>query len=1060
MIALPTLIIGLGGSGGKVVARLKNLIQQNYAGTPQQKSLVQYLVLDCDQFQKLDPITTEMLFYNEGNPRARENEFLFLTGFNPREAYRAYRSDPQSMKDLSEWFPSDGGERIPDRFVDDGASRDRLLGRFYLYHRKSEIEQALEGKIQDCWKNSLDVGVPTNKMRVLIFSSCCGGTGSSSFLDVLYLVQHNLRRKRSISPEVEAVIMLPTLFVNEAVKYNPGLEDYLNANAFAFFREIDLYIKEPNRFNAFALDKVTQNRTVEGEMANGLPANMPAPLGNVYLIDNAIQDYGEFKTLEEMFDFTARAVFYAHFVDEVIDLVKTRISNTDAFKDLDSLKQRPLRYAALGCAEIRYPSELILKYCQFHASFDGILKGLIGEGYNGRESHLKETSGQLINEILEGIVRTFDGRLKVLKDQALGDLVDRRSFLNRKGNDVDWDHTQMETLQGAVKAMKMAAENGRHEMDRHYHEQLQPMLSGFNSILTSTIDTLSGYQGLDYLHEVLRILNNHLESAISDWDQKRTEPATPLDEQIDKILKKERKSLERLNNFMRDVHNECSQELEAHKAVLVQDLLRRMAGAPGGREAVLLQYDERGERFLQGTETQRGILDELSDQISRLRIKLENAAGKNSNQDLPENKMRRFLQILGNCPTTQYVPDYFGSGNWAISNEILVEYYAQFPGFKGDNNADRQKKRSKFLEEFLPELRESLHEQLSVLIGKEDWLPYLRDALENHVLARVGPILQNQDVLQILDSTKGKIVQDLHLRSNLALRMKMESYTSTVDRKNVQSLMFFGSSHSSKTKSMQPDNAVYFKTTADKIVELRIAGIFPYWICPSILSLEPGYYSRQKGNRPHLTKEFNRGELDSMDRPGLSMPSPYFVFFKMYAASIFMKDTKLSVLPDLNFDEAAIRLHRLPLTFIFQEPEKGLHAMLWKRNDKRVLVPGRTSPVWFAKTFSDLEERSERVRDYVRQKEVLQNHIELVEIFESNPKMRQFLKDACSHLAKKYDTYLEELRASEDYALFAEKNLNEEKGKVLRSNENFFIRCITDLRKIVESYSPIEALKD
>jgi hypothetical protein len=232
----PTLIIGLGGTGGDILLRIRKKFFEKFGGIDE-FPIVSYLWFDTDknykdvgakQFaRKVDFSGTEEHLITIADTGA-------ITGNLDKEIYR----------NIASWWPT-GLKIIP--HLDDGAGQYRpysRLGLFYHYSRAdSSIRQAILdalGKIQNPasinkvmnspklqrlnYAADLDAG----KRNVYLVGSLAGGTGSGMFLDMARIVRY-------LASDAILVGFLATS------RFFPHAKPRMHANTYAALLELDYY---------------------------------------------------------------------------------------------------------------------------------------------------------------------------------------------------------------------------------------------------------------------------------------------------------------------------------------------------------------------------------------------------------------------------------------------------------------------------------------------------------------------------------------------------------------------------------------------------------------------------------------------------------------------------------------------------------------------------------------------------------------------------------------------------------------------------------------------------
>src|SRR5688572_11659281 len=276
----PMLIVGLGGAGGQTVARLKHLIELA-AGAP--PPTMQFLYIDTDAFDALDSSVRKVL--------DRHQDFLNISNFNPREWIEAqFNSQGSAAEDVRDWYDTAARTFVPYEHIKDGASRLRMLGRICLFKNRFEVEEKIHNKIAACLSGStqLDQSRPLEgaprPLKIVVVSGTCGGTGSGTFLDVLYMLNRAAVVDFHLAPQTIAFLYLPDLFIRLNQRISEMNVPLYQANAWAFLDELDYFIKNPSQMNEYALDARSADRRPH-PVGTGIPAGVDL-VYTAYLLDS------------------------------------------------------------------------------------------------------------------------------------------------------------------------------------------------------------------------------------------------------------------------------------------------------------------------------------------------------------------------------------------------------------------------------------------------------------------------------------------------------------------------------------------------------------------------------------------------------------------------------------------------------------------------------------------------------------------------------------------------------------------------------------------------------
>ena len=334
-------LIGLGGSGGKIIANLYGRLL-NEMGPGFGNDVVGVAIdTDQDELNRLSQLGVRK---------------ICLSGNGTVGDYYNRLGD-----DVGEWCPNTTNEGVffgSDLF--NGASQCRFKSRLCLASFLKDDNNDLSKILEEALLAGNSDGSTSAPPKVLIASSIAGGTGSGIFIQVaLYIKQFFL--KRGIKPVIHGLFACPDLYA-DVVPQNDLPNIY--ANAYAVVREL-------NAINLIAGDETTAayggmvdinmeiSTSCEGKLfeksIEGRYGEKPYDI--MYFIDKynylsrvrgGLNDY--YKAMAD--------IAFAHFYTEISGVVMTDESNE---MDGHSIAPNAI-YASSGAAEIKYPYADILKY--------------------------------------------------------------------------------------------------------------------------------------------------------------------------------------------------------------------------------------------------------------------------------------------------------------------------------------------------------------------------------------------------------------------------------------------------------------------------------------------------------------------------------------------------------------------------------------------------------------------------------------------------------------------------------------------------------------------------
>lgn len=347
----PTLIIGLGGTGGEVLLRLRKRFFEKY-GILENFPIVSYLWIDTDLTEKdvgARLFADQVKFSQAEKVMATINDTARIT------------ADLNQYPHIKNWF-YEGLNKLGT--MTEGAGQIRAYSRLGFFEHYHTIRQAIQKageRIRNVEnmklmldRHNLEVE-GSNRFNVYIVCSIAGGTGSGMFLDTAFLVKDIFAGQPVTSV---GFLVMPRLFGGEVPR--------IFANSYAALKELEHYSYE-NQFSVEWPDRVQRNIAppafnycymVDSMNAAGktVDGNSKVLLFNM-LADNIFKDFsqGEFAGYKR----GVRVNLDQFLVDEF------------AFKHLDDngrtiIDQKFIcRYSSVGLASVTVPLDRIKLACAY-----------------------------------------------------------------------------------------------------------------------------------------------------------------------------------------------------------------------------------------------------------------------------------------------------------------------------------------------------------------------------------------------------------------------------------------------------------------------------------------------------------------------------------------------------------------------------------------------------------------------------------------------------------------------------------------------------------------------
>jgi hypothetical protein len=354
----PTIIIGMGGTGGDVIMRVRRRFYETY-GSLAEFPIVSYLWLDTDRSEK-HILAKEIRDF----VRLTDTERLMLT-INDTTSITQNLKEPNYAHVDKWWYP--GLNALGQ--MNEGAGQIRAYSRLAFFHHYQAIRTAIidantkvrDPLAQDVMMKSpvlkdlgllaqVDFNSPTN---VVLVCSIAGGTGSGMMMDVSFLVKEIFQEGNVTTC---AYLVFPDHFgtvTNERMK----------ANSYALLKELNHYQYGVPHFEA------------EWNRGNNLKVAIP-PFDYCYIFDNQNAagqvSGGQPGSQNLIFELLADSIFKDFAQGEFADHKRSARINLKQYmnKTFDyehpRFKQRFIqRYGSLGMSSIQVPHARIITACAY-----------------------------------------------------------------------------------------------------------------------------------------------------------------------------------------------------------------------------------------------------------------------------------------------------------------------------------------------------------------------------------------------------------------------------------------------------------------------------------------------------------------------------------------------------------------------------------------------------------------------------------------------------------------------------------------------------------------------
>ena len=199
----PALVVAIGETGRRVVEQLKRAIVDRYASAEKVPN-VRILYLDTDPESMGEAPAGD----NQAALTARE---VVPTRLNRSTHYM----QRDSLPSVEQWLPAGSLYKLPRN--PGPANGVRAFGRLALFDHYRTVAQRVRREVETFLTDdpllqadkATKLGLRTNRPRAYVIAGLAGGTGGGMFLDIAYLLRHELRQVGYLRPEVVGMFLVP-----------------------------------------------------------------------------------------------------------------------------------------------------------------------------------------------------------------------------------------------------------------------------------------------------------------------------------------------------------------------------------------------------------------------------------------------------------------------------------------------------------------------------------------------------------------------------------------------------------------------------------------------------------------------------------------------------------------------------------------------------------------------------------------------------------------------------------------------------------------------------------
>jgi hypothetical protein len=202
-VLFPALVVALGETGRRTVRLLKRAIVDRYYSSSRVPN-VRFLYVDTDP-EALAAAPAD------DDPTALAPREVVPARLNRSTHYM----QREALPPVDQWLPSGTLYKLPRN--PGPANGVRAFGRLALFDHYRTVAQRVRQEVETFLTDdallaadqATRLGLRTNRPRVYVTAGLAGGTGGGMFLDVAYLIRHELRQVGYLRPDVIGVFFVP-----------------------------------------------------------------------------------------------------------------------------------------------------------------------------------------------------------------------------------------------------------------------------------------------------------------------------------------------------------------------------------------------------------------------------------------------------------------------------------------------------------------------------------------------------------------------------------------------------------------------------------------------------------------------------------------------------------------------------------------------------------------------------------------------------------------------------------------------------------------------------------
>ncbi len=487
-----TLVLGLGGTGKKVLVQLKRrILEEGYADTPRQPDL-RLMCLDFDPADEYTAFRQD----GRGTVRLAPDEICWL---DANSIHRRLRNmnQPHNWSFYSRWYPDQEGTMIQMGSFRAGAAQWRPLGRIGYFEHANRIQVVLRRSLNRLLEVEVDRSAEDAPHGVAVYLVCSlsGGTGGGIFLDVAYFL-------RSLPVDITQIGM----FLLPGIYAEYDISGRLYANTYACLKELAAFANQTREFNAV----YPNGRRIS------VPRHGQSPFDHIFLYDNILLPQEVTNNPQMMASVMAETIYFDVAETRLGQMHHSAITNAASGGDVtehDELAQASV-FATAGSLTLLLPS---LNQIRDYWGRRYVLENIIGEiarqddllSLAGLEAGGSASAGQVLNR------EKFPGL-----ERYIGELLRKTGSRCRQWPD-DYIRRAGEALGKEMLKFRHQPDQAMTYLDRWLEALVEPGNEGaFTRVPDRLPDTDTSPRGplLEAMEELKRELEHQIRQVRDDED--------------------------------------------------------------------------------------------------------------------------------------------------------------------------------------------------------------------------------------------------------------------------------------------------------------------------------------------------------------------------------------------------------------------------------------------------------------------------------------------------------------------------------------------------------------